>query len=254
MIFKSDLHIHTCLSPCGSLDMSPLDIVKIARDNGLNLIAISDHNSALNCPALKKVCEQYDDISCLFGIEVTSVEEVHNLTLFDDLEAVLDFGSFLYERLDTIPNNPEAFGDQVYVNEKNEIIGEVDKYLAGATSLSVEELLVEVHNRGGLFIPAHVDRASYSLTSQLGFIPDNPYDALEFSKFYYRDQAVGSNNQSVINSGDYPHITNSDSHYPDTVGMVYTEFDIEFPSINCIRDALKNGRFNICTPWHKKFA
>jgi PHP family Zn ribbon phosphoesterase len=249
MIFRADLHVHSCLSPCGSLEMSPRDIVMKARQAGLNLLAISDHNSALNCSALNKVCEEFEDISCLFGIEVTSVEEVHNLTLFDDLQAVLDFGSFLYERLGTIVNDPLAFGDQVYVNDQDEILGEVENYLGGATSLSVEELLKEVHSRGGLFIPAHVDRASYSLSSQLGFVPMNEYDALEFSKHYYKRKAIGEDPDLVMNSEIYPHITNSDSHYLESVGIVYTEFDIEKPSIANIRKALQAGEFSIHSPW-----
>ncbi len=244
MLYKADFHIHSCLSPCGSLEMSPRDIVQQARLKGLNLIAISDHNSAKNAPALSDVCSLYDDISCLFGIEVTSVEEVHCLTLFDECEAAEEFGEYIYNSLDGIPNNPDRFGDQVYVDAEDTVLGELDIYLGSASAYSVEELLDEVHQRRGLFIPAHVDRASFSMSSQLGFVPLNEYDAVEYSRHYMARIQKGEAVEQILNADSYPIITNSDSHYLEGIGNTVIEMELISPSIEHIAHAFTSRKFS----------
>ncbi len=237
MIINADMHIHSCLSPCGSLEMSPSVIVDNAVKAGLNLIALTDHNTSLNCPTLKKICERRNDLKCFFGMEATSIEEVHCLCLFDDLDASMDFSSFIYSCLPDIIHNPDKTGDQVFVDEDENILGEVEKLLLSATSLSTSELLVEVHNRGGLFIPAHIEREAYSMTSQLGFLPVDDYDAIELSKYFYK-----RNNPTelagILNAEKYPQITNSDSHYPDGIGKAYFEIDLDEISILAMKQAL----------------
>lgn len=176
--FSADLHLHSCLSPCGSLESSPAAIAAAARSRGIDLVALTDHNSALNCPAFAENCRRAG-LSAVFGMEATSAEEAHCLCLFESPGAALDFGELLYRRLAPIPNDPERWGDQVQVNADEEIEGEVELLLVGATDLPLDELCSLVHARGGLFIPAHVDRAAFSLMSQLGFAPAMDYDALE---------------------------------------------------------------------------
>ena len=110
MHYRADFHIHSCLSPCASLEMSPMAIVQAAKDAGLNAIALSDHNCAFNLPAFAKVCEQLE-MECLYGMEVTSTEEAHILCLFDDLQKAMTMGTLVYDSLPDIPNNPEKFGD-----------------------------------------------------------------------------------------------------------------------------------------------
>jgi hypothetical protein len=185
--FKADLHLHSCLSPCGDLESSPSLIAATARERGLDLIALTDHNSALNTPAFAVGCER-EGIAAVFGMEATCAEEAHCLCLFASVEAALEFGSLLYERLVTVHNVPERWGDQVYVNADDEIEGEVEKLLISATDLALDEMERLVHGRGGLFIPAHVDRSAFSLMSQLGFVPPGNYDALET----YREGATHS--------------------------------------------------------------
>jgi len=218
--------------------MAPSAIVERARAAGLNAIAITDHNSALNSTALHDVCSRYDNFFCLYGMEMTSVEEVHLLALFDDHKSALDFGEFLYPMLADIPNNPDRFGDQVYVNADNEICGECDKYLVGALSCSMDELLVETHARGGIFIPAHIERPSFSIMSQLGFVPQGDYDALE-QHYHY----IKNNNYDGIslNAGGHPCTTASDAHYLDDIGRGFIEFEADRLTVAGLCDSLRRG-------------
>ena len=227
MLIKADFHIHSCLSPCADLEMSPSAIVKKALHEGLNLIAITDHNSSLNCPTLKKLCDQSSDLKCFFGIEVNSIEEVHCLCLFDTLEQVMDFNDFINKNLPDVHFNPEKFGDQVFVDEFNGILGEEYKYLGNCVHQSVHNLLNEVHYRNGLFIPAHVNRSMLSLTSQLGFIPDEDFDALEI----YRTNLRKNKPPDIPNINKYPLISDSDSHFLRDIGAIYNEFTLPIQNI-----------------------
>ncbi|MBN2658199.1 MAG: PHP domain-containing protein [Spirochaetales bacterium] len=230
MILKCDLHIHSCLSPCGSLGMSPSAIVRTALEKGLDVIAVADHNTALNSPAIEKLCRD-TDLTPLFAIEVTSSEEFHSLCLFPTAQKAISFGHMLYDNLVSLPNNPEKFGDQVYVDENDNILGELDKYLTGgAVSLSSDCLLDLVHREGGLFIPAHIDRAAFSLTSQLGFVPPDPYDALEITTW-----------PPPSGCGDIPLICNSDAHYPEDIGRRFFSLECESRKAEALFSAIREG-------------
>ncbi len=138
MLVKTDLHIHSCLSPCGSLEMSPKAIAEKGADLGLKLMALTDHNTALNCPAFEINCRE-NGIVPVFGVEVTSKEEAHIVALFETVETALDFGSFVYLLMPDMENNPEVLGDQIVVNEDEEIIDEVEKYLGNASELTIDK-------------------------------------------------------------------------------------------------------------------
>jgi len=215
MVIKADLHIHTCLSPCGSLEMSPAAIAAAVKKARLDLASIADHNSALNCPAFSDACRK-EGLWAMFGLEVTSMEEAHVLCIFETADKALEFGDFIYSRLPDIPNNPEIFGDQVYVDENDNILGEVEKYLGSAVSLSIDEIKDEVFSRSGLFIPAHIDKPVFSITSQLGFLPDDDYTAVE----------VFNPSQAGSYSEKYSVITSSDAHYLEDIGKKYITADI----------------------------
>ncbi|MBI9098592.1 MAG: PHP domain-containing protein [Spirochaetaceae bacterium] len=230
MELKCDIHIHSCLSPCGSLNMSPSSIVRIAQEQKLDVIAIADHNSALNAPALEAACKNTPLIP-LFAIEATTSEEFHSLCLFRDSRIAVKFGNDLYSNLQSRPNIPEKFGDQVYVDENDNILGELDKYLTGgALTYSSDELLLMVHKAGGLFIPAHIDRAAFSMSSQLGFIPPDPYDALEITTYPMN-----------LNRGSIPLISNSDAHFPEEIGKRFFILETESRGSDDIFKAIKNG-------------
>ncbi|MCL1930607.1 MAG: PHP domain-containing protein, partial [Treponema sp.] len=165
MALLTDLHNHSCLSPCGSLDMSPRRIVEIAVARRLKVMALTDHNSSLNCPAFAKLCLRFGIIP-IFGMEATTSEEIHALCLFTNLEASLAFNEYAYSILAPFLNNPEKTGDQVYVDEEDNIEGEVEYYLVNPLDLSIESLGAKAAEYGGIVIPAHVDRPAFSMTSQ----------------------------------------------------------------------------------------
>lgn len=231
MILKCDLHIHSCLSPCGSLEMSPSMIVRTALEKRLDVIAIADHNTALNNPALEKLCIK-SGILALFAIEVTSSEEFHSLCLFKNLDLAVSFGNMVYEKLLSLSNNPDKFGDQVYVDEQDNILGKLDKYLTGgAVEIPSEQLIELVHEKEGLFIPAHIDRAAFSLISQLGFIPADPYDALEITKW-----------PPPKGCGNRPFISDSDAHYIEDIGKRYFLLDCETKTADSVFKAIRAGK------------
>lgn len=235
---RADFHVHSCLSPCASLEMGPRAIVERAKDLGINVIAISDHNSALNLPAFKTICEK-ENIFPIFGMEICSQEEVHCLSLFPTLKASLDMGEYVYSKLPQIKNNPEVFGDQVYVDCEENILGEVEIFLGSATTMSFEEVEKEVHLRGGLFIPAHIDRPMYGVISQLGFLPMADYDALEISYHAIKNNDIPKTPEK-INC-----ITDTDSHYLETLGVAYNKFQVEEMSFQAIKDALKYAQIEM---------
>ncbi|MDC7233583.1 MAG: PHP domain-containing protein [Spirochaetales bacterium] len=125
-----DLHNHSCLSPCGSLEMSPARLVEEAAARGIGMLALTDHNAGDNLPAFA-VCCRRAGIVPVYGMEVTGREEAHLLCLFGDLKTAVRFGYEIYENLQTIPNNPDRMGDQIIVDEDENILGELEKHLAG---------------------------------------------------------------------------------------------------------------------------
>ena len=230
MLIRSDLHIHSCVSPCASLEMSPAAIAEKAKEKGLELVALTDHNTALNCPAFKANCDALG-LWSLYGMEVTSSEEAHLVCLFEDVDTALEFSEFVYKYMPDIPNNPEVFGDQVYVDENEEILGEVEKYLGNASGLSIDDVREEVFFRNGLFIPAHVDKPVFSIVSQLGFLPDASYTAIEVF-----------NPANAPEYAKYPVISDSDAHYLDDIAKKHLYIDVEEKSFAALRDSLQNNR------------
>lgn len=226
--FKADLHIHTCLSPCADLEMSPMNIVKEARKKGLHIIGICDHNSAENVPFVKKSVEK-DGIKVIGGIEVTSKEEVHILALFDIEEKLFSLQEIIYENLHGT-NDEELYGEQIVVNEEDEIICFNKKLLIGATDLSIDKLVDLIHKLNGLVIASHVDKESFSIIGQLGFIPDGlSLDALEIMDPSKRHKIPGD---------DFPFITSSDAHFLEDIGKRYSYFFMKDVNIIEMRKCL----------------
>ena len=230
MLYRADFHIHSCLSPCASLEMSPAAIVGKAKAVGLDAIALSDHNCGFNLPAFAAVCER-EGMACLYGLEATSIEEAHILCLFDQLDAAVEWGGTIYESLPPVPNRPDRFGDQPIVDEHEEVLGFAEKFLISASGYDVAAMVEEVHARGGLCIPAHIDRQVYGIVAQLGFLPDEPFDAVELTAFGDPDLAK-----------NYPVVRNSDAHDLATLGSAFTDLDVPALSIAAIRDCLWAGR------------
>jgi len=230
---KADLHMHTCLSPCADLQMSPMAIAEQAKIKEIDILGISDHNSAENVPALIKAAKKFE-ISVLPGIEVTSQEEVHILALFDELESALKLQELIYDNLPG-ENDQEAFGMQVVVNEKGEVLRFNQKLLIGASTLTVEEVVQTIHSLNGLAIAAHIDREGFSITGQLGFIPDNlELDALEISPNITFNDAVKKFQPSL------PLVCSSDAHNLEEIGKCSTSFYIKEGTTEEIKKALSN--------------
>jgi predicted metal-dependent phosphoesterase TrpH len=216
--------------------MTPQKIISEAVKKKLDIIAITDHNTAENVPALQSAAKNYD-ICVIPGMEVNTSEEVHIVALFEDQEKIFAFQELVYEHLQEGENNEELFGMQVVANEKDEVEYFNNRLLIGATSLSFERVIIEIHKLDGLAIAAHIDRDSYSVISQLGFIPPGQdLDALEISKRITFENAKIKFKEYE----NFPFITSSDSHTLDSIGQVYTNFKIEAPKFQELKLALRN--------------
>lgn len=204
-----DLHIHSCLSPCGDPDMTPNNIAGMAFLKELKIIALTDHNTARNAPALIRAAEQYGLI-VLPGMELTTQEEAHVVCLFAETEDALAFDAYVYERLPRIRNKIKVFGEQILMNEKDEPVGEEEYLLINATSIPFDDVYDAVTAYNGIMIPAHLDKSTTSLISSLGYIPPE-------SKFTCAEVKDLSKLHGLLH--DHPYLENcriisdSDAHY-----------------------------------------
>lgn len=231
--FKADLHIHTCLSPCTELDMSPKRIIAKARKKEIDIVGICDHNSSENSQAVIEASKKMN-INVFPGMEVTSREEVHVLALFDEIGNALKLQKHVYDNLPG-ENDEETFGMQIIVNENDEVLGFNKKLLIGATTISLEEVIRIIHLLGGIAVASHIDRESFSIIAQLGFIPENlELDALEISPNITFEEA------KKRFKNNYPVTCSSDAHYPDDIGKGFTSFLIKEGTVAEIKKALKN--------------
>lgn len=233
--FVADIHIHTVLSPCGSLDMSPINIVNEASKKGLDIIGITDHNASANCKVIFDIAKEFG-IFTLCGLEVTTKEEIHCLTFFQDFDSLASFQKFIDDNIIKIDNNPDKFGYQLIVDRDENIIDQIDWLLINATNITIEQLEKKVHELDGLFIPAHIDRSTYSLISQLGIVPlDLNVDAYEVSKYYNPTSIINS----FPNTKNNTFISDSDAHYIRDIGSISTVFHIRNRTFEEIRKALQ---------------
>lgn len=237
--FKADMHIHSCLSPCAELEMSPRRIVEESLEKGLDMIAVCDHNSAENAGAVLRV-GAVRGLSVLPGMEVCSREEVHVLAIFQHLEQTLALQDYVYTHLPGT-NKPEIFGDQVVVDEHGTVIRENPRMLIMATQLSLHEIVEKIHLLNGLGLASHIDRPAYGIIRKLGFIPsDLPLDGVEIS----RHMTIGEARERIAGIDSFPCITCSDAHVPGDIGKSWTSFIMAAPTVTEIRLALegRNGR------------
>ncbi|MGO9611561.1 MAG: PHP domain-containing protein [Dissulfurispiraceae bacterium] len=233
--FAADLHIHTCLSPCADLEMTPLKIVQMALSRELDMIAITDHNSAENVAAAKKAAEG-TGLIILAGMEITSLEEVHLLALFEDLDLALQLQRVIYLHLPLQENDDRLYGHQIVVNELNEITGFNKRLLIGATSLPVYTIFKLIKSFNGICIASHIDRNSFSVLSQLAFIPaELAFDALEISPNLRREEAVAL--YEGLNR--FPWVSFSDAHYLKDVGRRRTIFTLGNPSFHGLQQTFQ---------------
>jgi PHP family Zn ribbon phosphoesterase len=232
--YRGDLHVHTCLSPCGDLSMLPKTIVRMAKEKELDMIGICDHNSTENVMAIKEAGEK-QDLVVIGGIEINSQEEVHVMAFFDDEEAIHGIQQIVYEHLPG-SNDEETFGEQVVVDAENEVMALNEKLLIGATTLGIEQIVDAIHRLGGIAIASHVDRDAFSIIGQLGFIPEGlPLDGLEISARTTEREA----RERFPQIADYPLVSFSDAHYPEDIGKRATSFLLEKPTVGEMRKAFR---------------
>ncbi len=176
-----DLHIHSCLSPCGDDDSTPNNIAGMATISELNIVALTDHNTCKNCPAFFAAAEKYGIIP-IAGMELTSAEDIHVICIFETLEDALKFDEFVYTKRILVKNRPEFFGEQLILDENEKIISKEEFLLSNATALSLEEILPAVRSFGGVAYPAHIDREANGIVAILGTIPkDTEYRLFELN-------------------------------------------------------------------------
>ncbi len=238
-VFNCDLHIHTCLSPCAELDMHPRKIVTQAIQKRLDMIAICDHNASANVPYVAAAAAG-KDLIILPGMEITTREEVHLLALFESIENLVKLQTVIDEHLFG-ENDEERFGVQAIVNEQGEVEGINQQLLIGATDLSIDMIVEHIHELRGLAVPAHIDRESFSVLGQLGFIDDRSgFDALEIS----RHTGIQKGRIQYPQYSRYPFLTSSDAHFTDDIGTSVTSIVMETPCFSELRQALlgQNGR------------
>ncbi len=198
-----DFHIHTCLSPCGDDDMTPNNIVNMAALKGLDAIAITDHNHAGNVLSCMEAAKG-TDLLVIGGMEVETSEEIHMIVLFEDLQKLYKLEKFIHQNLPSISNKPDIFGEQILMDSDDNIVGKESRFLVTACAIDVFTLYDYVTREGGVIFPAHADKKSYSIISNLGSVPPElKFSAIEVkypeSAREYRDK--------------YCVLTNSDSHY-----------------------------------------
>ena len=202
-----DLHIHSCLSPCGDDESTPASLAGMAAVIGLDIIALTDHNTARNCPAFFDAAEEVGIIP-IAGMELTTAEDIHMVCLFPTLEDALRFNGLVDERIMKIKNRPTVFGEQLIMNASDEVIGRVDNLLSVATDISVEALPEIVADYNGICYPAHIDRESNGIIAILGTLPDTPH----FNTVEMRDEENLASYTEKYGLEGKNVVLNSDSH------------------------------------------
>ena len=214
--------------------MSPINIIAKAKEVGLHVISITDHNMVENCLYANEIGKKLG-ITVLFGMELQTLEEIHLLAFFDTYNLALAFQEKIYSLLPDIQNDADYFGDQVVVNEENEIIRFENKLLLNSAQISITDATAWIKNHGGVAIPSHIDSPTFSIISQLGYIPDDlPFDALEV-----RNKEKATELLPLIMKKDIPFVSFSDAHYLVDIGKRRIELDLEEPNCTEISGALK---------------
>ncbi len=231
-----DFHIHSCLSPCGDNESTPSSIVGMAVVKELDAVALTDHNSTFNCKAFLKAAEALGIVG-IPGAEVCTEEEIHCVCLFESLDGAEQFGNYIYDKTPDIKNDIEVYGHQYIMDEDDNILGEADKILVNACSVSVTELPHIVRSYGGVCFPAHIDKSSYSILAMLGMIPPEcEFTAAEISKPTLIDKLVSEH--KILENMNI--LTSSDAHYLWDISEKYYFLSQVENNTKAIIEKLKN--------------
>ena len=203
-----DLHTHSCLSPCGDDDNTPNNIAGMASLSEIDIVALTDHNSAKNCPAFYSAAKKYGVIP-IAGMELTTAEDIHVVCLFENLDDALRFDDYVENHRFLIKNKPEFFGEQLILDSDDNVIGKEENLLTNASFISIEDVKATVEEFGGIAYPAHIDRDSNGIISVLGAIPPDT----EFSFFELHDGAKKDEYSAKYGIDKSKFIISSDAHY-----------------------------------------
>lgn len=237
MLLRVDFHIHTALSPCGDGDMTPNNIVNMAKIKGLDVIAITDHNSVENVAPCIEVGRSVGLI-VIPGMELQTKEDVHIICLFRNQEDALSFQELVYAGLPKEENNERVFGEQLIFDAQDNIIGKNSRLLLTSTNISLDNAFYEVMKLGGAFIPAHIDKSANGIIENLGFIPD--YLEIKTLEYKYMDKINKFLKAGILNS-NYKFIKSSDAHYLLDILEEENEFECESKDIDYIIKKLGQG-------------
>ena len=209
MKYYYDLHIHSCLSPCGDDDMTPYNLVNMAKIFGYDIIALTDHNSCRNCPSAVEIGKNIG-ITVVPGMEICTSEEIHAICLFPDVDSAMNFSDYVSQHIPPIKNKEKIFGNQLVMDCEDEILERYEILLTTATDISIDSLPELVEKYNGVCYPAHIDRSSYSIISSLGDFNEelkvNCFEmTLDGDAEQYRENYPATKNKLLIRS--------SDSHY-----------------------------------------
>lgn len=239
-LFRCDLHLHTCLSPCADLEIFPSALVEGAVAAGIDLIAVCDHNASENVRHVIRAARG-SGLIVLPGMEICSREEVHLLAIFDTLLPLEKLQAAVYESLPG-KNDEGRFGCQAIVNDRDEVEGFNERLLIGATGLSLEELVRRIHALGGIAVASHIDREAFGIIGQLGFVdPGIPFDALEISGI---SGAAGARKR-YPELAHHPFVESSDAHRIAEIGRRSTGIFMKEPTVAELKMAFagSGGRF-----------
>ena len=233
---KYDFHIHSCLSPCGDEEMTPNNIAGMAMLGGIEVAALTDHNTAKNCPAFFEACRRVGIVP-IAGMELTTAEDIHMVCLFPTLESAMEFDEFVDQNRMKIPNRPDIFGEQLIMNAEDEVVGKVDDLLIPATDLDIFTAAELVRKRGGAAYPAHIDKQSNGIIAILGDIP---------KEAGFRTVEVKDSGKISELRAKYPIlkdmliVTDSDSHRLESMAFDPPEisFDCESEDEDLVRNAI----------------
>ncbi len=218
-----DFHIHSCLSPCSDEDMTPNNIVNMSLLKGLNVIAVTDHNTMKNCPSVMSIAEN-TNLLVIPGMEIQTREDVHIIALFPSIRTCVEMEDILDDHRLMLPHKPEKFGQQLIMNSEDEIIGEYPVTLMASVDIGIDQLIEMVYDKGGVVFPAHINKPANSVLSNLGFIPKEwPIAAVEIFR--------ANENADIVTTyaANYKVLKNSDAHYLHDISEA--ENSIEIPEL-----------------------
>jgi PHP family Zn ribbon phosphoesterase len=225
-----DLHIHSCLSPCGDEDMTPANIVGMAKLKGLDVIALTDHNTCGNCAAVM-TAGKAQGLLVLPGMELCTSEEIHVVCLFKELCGALEFSKRVYSVLPEIKNRADIFGEQTIIDENDNILGHEERLLINAAGISIDDVSGLLSEFGGVAFPAHIDKVSNGIIGVLGTFPQTAgFKAAELSSACDKDVFLNSHKEI----SNLTFLKNSDAHYLWQISERENSVDINSLYVNLL--------------------